>query len=40
MDRRISSRYLSIEERELIFDLDRQGKGVREIARRLQRSAG
>ena len=40
IDRRISSRYLSVEERELIFDLDRQGKGVREIARRLQRSAG
>ncbi|MDK8455958.1 helix-turn-helix domain-containing protein [Corynebacterium marquesiae] len=29
-----------MEERELIFDLDRQGKGVREIARHLQRSAG
>lgn len=40
IDRRISSRYLSVEERELIFDLDRQGKGVREIARRLARSAG
>lgn len=40
IDRRISSRYLSIEERETIFDLQRQGLGVREIARRLGRSAG
>ena len=40
IDRRISSRYLSIEEREMIFDLQRQGQGVREIARRLGRSVG
>lgn len=40
IDRRISSRYLSVEEREMIFDLKRQGFGVREIARRLGRSPG
>lgn len=40
IDKRISSRYLSVEERELIADLHRQGLGVRAIARRLGRSPG
>lgn len=40
IDQRISPRYLSIEERELIFDLHRNGAGVRAIARRLGRSPG
>ncbi|AKK02121.1 transposase, IS30 family [Corynebacterium epidermidicanis] len=38
IDQRISPRYLCIEERELIFDLHRQGFGVRAIARRLGRA--
>lgn len=40
IDKRISPRYLSVEERELIADLNRQGLGVRAIARRLGRSPG
>ncbi|WP_231914635.1 IS30 family transposase [Corynebacterium renale] len=40
IDQRISPRYLSIEERELILDLHRNGTGVRAIARRLGRSPG
>ncbi|WJY73869.1 IS30 family transposase [Corynebacterium auriscanis] len=40
IDQRISPRYLSIEERELISDLHHQGVGVRAIARRLNRSPG
>ena len=35
IDQRISPRYLSVEEREIIFDMKRQGAGVREIARHL-----
>nr|WP_230847241.1 helix-turn-helix domain-containing protein [Corynebacterium ulcerans] len=37
---RISTRYLGVEGREIIFDLKRQGTKVREIARRLKRSPG
>ena len=40
IDKRISPRYLSVEERELIADLYRQGLGVRAIARHLGRSPG
>ncbi|MFW9043121.1 IS30 family transposase [Corynebacterium striatum] len=40
IDQRISPRYLSVEEREIIFDMKRQGAGVREIARHLGRSPG
>ncbi|MDO4929462.1 MAG: IS30 family transposase [Corynebacterium sp.] len=40
IDQRIDRRYLSVEERELIFDLYRQGLGVRAMARRLGRSPG
>ncbi|MGM1311992.1 transposase [Corynebacterium striatum] len=40
IDQRISPRYLSVEEREIIFDTKRQGAGVREIARHLGRSPG
>lgn len=36
----ISSRYLSVLEREKIADLRRKGKGIREIARQLGRSPG
>ena len=38
IDQRISPRYLSIEEREIIADLRNQGKGVRAIARHLKRA--
>lgn len=37
--RQISSRYLSLIERERIFDLRKQGLGIREIARQLGRAA-
>lgn len=40
IDRRISLRYLSIEEREQIFDLRNKGWGVRRIARHVNRSPG
>lgn len=40
IDQRINSRYLSVEEREIIFDLYNKGTGVRAIARHLGRSPG
>lgn len=40
IDQRISTRYLSIEEREIIYDLRNKGEGIRAIARHLGRSPG